>query len=152
MSSGTEARAGRGRPCAAWCALGLWLALAGPLGAQGAAPGERDRAAFRASLTATLLMAGFAADSAGPACRVVAVEWRSLPGAAAYQVQVSVGSPDLWVAVSPDPRCPGGGPAGGTAYRDRVPRPASRRYYRVVATAADGRGIEVTAAVPVDVK
>jgi len=142
MSSRTEAR----------CALALWVVLACPLRAQGVVPGERDRAAYRESLTATLLMAGSAADSAGPSCRVVALEWRALPGAASYQLQVSVGAVELWVAVSPDRRCPGGGAVGSTAYRDRVPRPASRRYYRVVATASDGRGMEVTSAVPVEIR
>jgi len=152
MRLGTEARAGSGRPRAVWCALALGVLLGPALGAQGTAPADRDREAFRASLTATLLVAGSAADSAGPACRVVAIEWRPLPGAAAYQLQVSVGAADRWAAVAPDPLCPGGGSAGPTAYRDRVPRPARRRYYRVVATAPDGRGLEVTAAVPVDVR
>jgi len=152
MSRGTEARARRGPLRAAWSALVVAALVGRGLGAQGPARVERERAVYRASLTATLLMAGSTADSAGPACRVVALEWQTLPGAAAYQVQVSVGSKDLWVAVSPDRRCPGGGFSGPTAYRDRVSRPSGRRYYRVVATAADGRGLEVTAPVPVEVR
>ena len=132
--------------------------LAGQLAAQGSTPvGDRDRAVFRASLTATVLMAGPAADSAGTACRVVSVEWRALAGSGAYQVQVSAGNPDLWIAVSPDPRCPGGGAAGPNAYHDRVPRPphgapAVRRAYRVVATAKDGTGLEVTTPVSVEIR
>ena len=132
--------------------------LAARLAAQGGAPaGSRDRAVFRASLTATVLMAGPAADSAGTACRVVSVEWRGLAGSGAYQVQVSAGSPDLWIAVSPDPRCPGAGAAGPNAYHDRVPRPphggpAVRRAYRVVATAKDGTGLEVTTPVSVEIR
>ena len=135
-----------------WWVMVVLVCLAGSLSAQESGPTARDRAAFRTSLTATVLRAGPAADSAGPGCRVVSLEWRALPGAAAYQVQVSLGQPGLWIAVSPDPRCPGDGAAGPTAYHDRVPRPSTPRSYRVVATASDGRGVEVTAPVPVETR
>lgn len=131
------------------------IAFAGQMAAQDVTPGVRARADFRASLTATVLMAGPTADSAGARCRVVSIEWRTLPGAADYQVQVSVGQSGLWIAVRTDPRCPGGGTAGPTTYRDRVPRPpvpTTRRTYRVVATAKDGTGLEVTTPVSVDLR
>ena len=93
-----------------------------------------------------------ATDSVAPNCRVVAIEWQRLTGARSYQVQVRVGRRGAWVAVKGDPRCGGGKPIGPTDFHDRVMRPAGMRYYRVVALAADGTSLDVTAAVPVQVE
>lgn len=111
----------------------------------------RDRAAFRSSLTATVVVEG-ARDSVAGNCRVVAIEWQRLAGATSYQVQVRVGSHGTWVAVRGDPRCGSGRPMGPTDYQDRVMRPAAPRYYRVVAMAPDGRSLDVTQSVPVEVR
>ncbi len=91
-------------------------------------------------------------DSVAANCRVVAIEWQRLAGAQSYQVQVRVGRRGAWVAVKGDPRCGGGKPIGPTDFHDRVMRPANQRFYRVVAVAADGRSLDVTAAVPVQVE
>ena len=111
----------------------------------------RDRAAFRSSLTATVVVEG-ARDSVASNCRLVTIEWQRLVGATSYQVQVRVGSHGAWVAVRGDPRCGGGRPTGPTDYQDRVMRPAALRFYRVVALAPDGRSLDVTQSVPVGVR
>jgi hypothetical protein len=93
-----------------------------------------------------------ATDSVAGNCRLVAIEWQRLAGAQGYQLQVRVGAHGAWVAVRGDPRCGGGRPIGPTDFHDRVMRPAAVRYYRVVAVAADGSSLDVTAAVPVEVR
>ena len=116
-----------------------------------ATPSARDHLHFRGSLTATVLVAG-ASDSVAPRCRVVAIEWRPIGGAASYQVQVRVGAGGAWAAVRGDPRCGGGHAVTRTSFQDRVIRPAERRFYRVVALAPDGSTVDVTGTVPVDVR
>jgi len=117
-----------------------------------ATPSFRDHASFRASLTATVIVAG-GVDSTAPGCRIVAIDWRPLAGAARYQVQVRVGAHGAWVAVAGDSRCgQDAAVVGPTAFHDRVVRPAPRRYYRVVAVGTDGRSLDVTTVVPVDVR
>lgn len=142
-----------------WCRLGLGLSLvAAANGVPWAAAQQprtaaaRDRASFRAGLTATLVLAGKATDSTGVYCRLVAVEWRPLEGAASYQVQVSVGARGRWVADLPDQGCGGGGATSRTTFRDSFPYPSPVRFYRVVALAEDGHDLVATEPVPVEVR
>ena len=129
----------------------LALLAASGLGQGSAAPSARDLSLFRDGLTATVIEAR-ASDSLWARCRVVAVDWRLLPGATSYQVQTRVGARGTWVAVQADPRCGRGGFVGATSFQDRVLRPAPRRYYRVVALAPNGESLAVTAPVPVEVR
>ena len=136
--------------------LGLGISLLASVGwalaQHPGSPTAREQERFRASLTATLVFAGRAADSAGVRCRLVSIEWQPLAGASRYVVQVSIAAPGTWVAVRPDTRCGGGGPSAPTAFRDRVSQPGPRRFYRVLALAADGRELIATSSVPVDVR
>lgn len=141
--------------------LGLWAVAVGTkpvIAQQGAShvpPSAEAQGRFRASVTATVMLAGRTADSTPPGCESIAIEWRSLPGSARYEVQVSVGAsrPTTWVEAKPDVRCgETTGKSASTSFRDRVVRPGGRRFYRVVAVDSAGRPLAVSAPVPVDLR